>query len=137
MGFVAVARVTEDRWITCSVLDNVEFGLKPTDELQIKTTICDDIRKNSRSVIIDNVNEDDEFRNHHTPAIYQFQSYISVPIMHQDGTFFGTLCAIDPKPNSLKTFKVREMFNLFSELISFHLNLVEQTIENKKPKKNL
>ncbi|MGE6356025.1 hypothetical protein ACQKCJ_19320 [Flavobacterium sp. NPDC079362] len=27
MGFAAVARVTEDRWITCSVQDNVNFGL--------------------------------------------------------------------------------------------------------------
>ncbi|KUJ62783.1 hypothetical protein AR687_05135 [Flavobacteriaceae bacterium CRH] len=131
MGFVAVARVTEDRWITCSVLDNVEFGLKPTDELQVKTTICDDIRKNYRPVIIDNVNEDDEFRNHHTPAMYHFQSYISMPIMRLDGSFFGTLCAIDPKPNNLKTFKVREMFSLFAELISFHINAIEKVVESK------
>lgn len=33
MGFAAVARVTEDRWIACQVLDNVGFGLKPGSEL--------------------------------------------------------------------------------------------------------
>lgn len=129
MGFAAVARVTDDRWITCSVQDNVLFGLKPGDELQIKTTICDDIRKNLRPVIIDNVSEDPEYHNHHTPAMYKLQSYISVPIMRKDGTFFGTLCAIDPKPNSLKEFKVSEMFKLFAELISFHLTAVEQEDE--------
>lgn len=130
MGFAAVARVTDDRWITCSVQDNVLFGLKPGDELQVKTTICDNIRKNLRPVIIDNVSQDPEYHDHHTPAMYKLQSYISVPIVRKDGTFFGTLCAIDPKPNSLKEFKISEMFNLFAELISFHLTAIEQ--ENEK-----
>lgn len=132
MGFAAVARVTEDKWITCSVLDNLEFGLKPGDELEIKTTLCDDIRKNPRPIIIDHVNEDPKYHDHHTPEIYKLQSYISVPIIRQDGSFFGTLCAIDPKPNNLKVFKVREMFNLFAELIAFHLTAIEQAAENKK-----
>jgi len=129
MGFAAVARVTEDRWITCSTVDYLEFGLKPGDELEIKTTLCDDIRKNPRAIIIDNVSEDPLYHDHHTPEIYKLQSYISVPIILKNGTFFGTLCAIDPKPNSLKEFKVREMFNLFAELISFHLTAIENENE--------
>lgn len=28
MRFAAVARVTEERWVACSVLDNIDFGLK-------------------------------------------------------------------------------------------------------------
>lgn len=131
MGFAAIARVTEDRWITCSALDNLEFGLKPGDELQVKTTICDEIRQNPKAVIIDNVSEDSEYHNHHTPIMYNLQSYISVPIIRQDGSFFGTLCAIDPKPNKLKDFKVSEMFNLFAELIAFHLTAVEQAQADK------
>lgn len=131
MGFAAIARVTEDRWITCSALDNLEFGLKPGDELQVKTTICDEIRQNPKAVIIDNVSEDPEYHNHHTPIMYNLQSYISVPIIRQDGSFFGTLCAIDPKPNKLKDFKVSEMFNLFAELIAFHLTAVEQAQADK------
>lgn len=131
MGFAAIARVTEDRWITCSVQDNVLFGLKPGDELKVKTTICDEIRQNPKAVIIDNVSEDKEYHDHHTPAMYNLQSYISIPIIRKDGSFFGTLCAIDPKPNSLKEFKVREMFHLFAELISFHLTAIEEDVANK------
>lgn len=131
MGFAAIARVTEDRWITCRALDNLEFGLKPGDELQVKTTICDEIRQNPKAVIIDNVSEDPEYHNHHTPIMYNLQSYISVPIIRQDGSFFGTLCAIDPKPNKLKDFKVSETFNLFAELIAFHLTAVEQAQADK------
>ena len=31
MGFAAIARVTEDRWITCASRDELAFGLKPGD----------------------------------------------------------------------------------------------------------
>lgn len=96
MGFAAVARVTSERWIACQVLDQIEFGLKPGDELVIKTTICDEIRASGTGVFIDNVAANPEWRTHHTPAMYGFQSYISMPIILADGSFFGTLCAIDP-----------------------------------------
>ena len=126
MGFSAIARVTEDKWVTCTTRDEIAFGLKPGDELQIKTTICDEIRLHQNHVIIDHVNEDPEFKNHHTPAKYGFQSYISVPIIRKDGRFFGTLCAIDPKPRNLKSSEILAMFKLFSDLISFHLSAIEE-----------
>ena len=96
MGFAAVARVTSDRWIACQLIDRIEFGMKPGDELQIKTTICDEIRASGRGVFIDHVGANPEWRTHHTPAMYGFESYVSVPIVLADGSFFGTLCAIDP-----------------------------------------
>lgn len=126
MGFAAIARVTEERWITCSVKDDILFGLKPGDELEIKTTICNEIRQLQKSVVIDHVATDPEYNHHHTPAKYGFQSYISVPIIRRDGTFFGTLCAIDPSPRNLKNLAVTGMFEMFAELISFHLDAIEQ-----------
>src|ERR1700744_1120095 len=121
MRFAAVARVTEDRWIACSVLDEISFGLKPGGELQVETTICHEIRQRREPVVIDNVAEDDAWRCHATPAMYGFQSYISMPIILADGSFFGTLCAIDPRPVPLKTPKTIGMFRLFAELIAKHL----------------
>ncbi|MDV3459346.1 GAF domain-containing protein [Sphingomonas sp. HF-S4] len=96
MGFAAVARVTSERWIACQVLDRIEFGMKPGDELVLQTTICDEIRLSGRAVFIDHVGANPEWRTHHTPAMYGFESYISVPIILADGSFFGTLCALDP-----------------------------------------
>jgi len=103
MGFAAVARVTEDRWGACSVLDEIDFGLKPGGELKVETTICQEIRQSRTPVVIDNVAEDDLWCTHATPAMYGFRSYISVPIILGDGSFFGTLCAIDPRPARLNT----------------------------------
>lgn len=131
MGFAAVARVTEQRWICCAVRDEIEFGLKPGGELKVETTICHEIRQSHKAVVIDHVAEDQMFRGHHTPAMYGFQSYISVPIILADGTFFGTLCAIDPRPARLNNPETIETFNLFAELIGTHLGVVEQLAESQ------
>lgn len=126
MGFAAVARVTDSRWIACSVLDHISFGLKPGDELQVETTICHEIRQSGEPVIINSVVDDPAFCGHPTPAMYGFQSYISMPIVRKDGSFFGTLCAIDPKPARLKDPEIVGMFGLFAELIAAHLDSIDQ-----------
>lgn len=122
MGFAAVARVTDERWIACSVRDDISFGLEPGMELAIETTICNEIREHRGPVVIDSVADDEVYANHPTPARYGFQSYISMPISMPDGSFFGTLCAIDPKPKNVKTPEVMGSIKLFAELIAFHLH---------------
>lgn len=121
MGFAAVARVSEDRWIACAVKDEIAFGLKPGGELKVETTICDEIRDSGKSVIIDEVATDAVYCGHPTPAMYGFQSYISIPIWRADKTFFGTLCAIDPRPAKVNRPEIVAMFQLFAELIGAQL----------------
>lgn len=126
MGFAAIARVTDDQWITCTTKDDIAFGLKPGDELKVETTICHEVRQNEQPVFINHVKEDNFFCNHPTPKLYKFQSYVSVPIYRKNGKFFGTLCAIDPNPANINTPEITGMFALFSDLISFHLNAIEE-----------
>jgi signal transduction histidine kinase len=126
MGFAAVARVTEDRWICCAVKDDIAFGLKRGGELKVETTICNEIRQSREAVAIDHVAENPLYCGHHTPARYGFQSYISMPIMLKDGRFFGTLCAIDPRPARLNNPEIVGMFKLFAELIGTHLDAMDR-----------
>lgn len=126
MGFAAVARVTEKRWVCCAVRDEIDFGLQPGGELKVETTICHEIRQSHQAVVIDHVAEDEIFAGHHTPAMYGFQSYISVPITLADGTIFGTLCAIDPRPARLKDPVTVGTFKLFAELIATHLDAFDR-----------
>lgn len=129
LRFAAVARVTEDRWICCASQDDLSFGLKPGDELKVETTICDSIRASGNAVVIDEVATDAAYCNHPTPAMYGFQSYISVPIVREDGGFFGTLCAIDPRPNALNNPQVTGMFTLFAQLIAHELDMQQRLKE--------
>jgi signal transduction histidine kinase len=126
MGFAAVARVTEQRWVCCAVRDEIKFGLVPGGELEVETTLCHEIRHSHEAVVIDHVAEDATYYGHHTPAKYGFQSYISMPIILSNGTFFGTLCAIDPRPARLDTPQTIGMFKLFSELIATHLEAADR-----------
>lgn len=132
MGFAAVARVTEDRWIACQVLDNVHFGLAAGGELKIETTICNEIRDHHQVVAIDNVAEDPLYSNHHTPRTYGLQSYISVPILLPDRRFFGTLCAIDPAPAKVNNPHTIGTFKLFAELIAYHLDANDRLEKSKE-----
>jgi len=63
MGFAAVARVTEDRWIACEVLDNVHFGLPAGGELKVETTLCNEVQTGRREIVIDDVADDDQYRD--------------------------------------------------------------------------
>jgi len=126
MGFSAIARVTEEKWVACAVHDDILFGLQPGGELKVETTICHEIQRHQQAVVIDHVNEDKIYSCHTTPKMYGFQSYISVPIFRKDGSFFGMLCAIDPKPARLNNPETRGMFRLYADLISFHLDAVDQ-----------
>ena len=126
MGFAAVARVTEEHWVACAVRDEIAFGLLPGGELSVETTICDEIRASGKPVVIERVEKDAKFRVHPTPAMYGFQSYISMPIFFAGGSFFGTLCAIDPRPAKLNRPEIIGLFKNFAQLIAFHLDAQER-----------
>jgi len=131
MGFAAVARVTEDRWLACAVNDQIQFGLKPGGELKVETTICHEIRMNERAVVFDDASNDEVYRDHHTPKTYGLKSYISMPIFLPGGQFWGTLCAIHPHPAKINTPQIVGMFTHFAELIGFHIDVQEKLAKSE------
>lgn len=121
LRFVCVAHVTDDSWTACAVLDRLDFGLTPGGELDISTTLCEEVRDTRKAIIIDNVSCDEKYRDHHTPKIYGFESYISIPIIRPDGEYFGTLCGLDPLPTNLSNTATIASMTVFAELISLQL----------------
>lgn len=126
MRFAAVARVTESAWTACAVLDTLGFGLEVGDELDVATTLCHEIRASHHTVVIDKVSDDEQYCDHHTPRLYGFESYISVPVFRVDGTFFGTLCALDPRPANLKASSVQPMMESFARLLAIQIDNQER-----------
>lgn len=132
MGYAVVARVTEDRWIACAVNDKINFGLGIGDELQVETTLCHKVNKFRETVAIDHADNDPIYFDHHTPKQYGLQSYISIPLILKNGDFFGTLCAIDPRPAFVNNEKTINMFKLFAELIAFNLDAIRTLSETEE-----
>ncbi len=118
MRFTAVARVTDTDWTACAVYDRIGFGLKAGGVLALKSTICHEIRQHGQPVIFGHASEHAVFAHHPAPKLYGFESYISIPIVLSDGSFFGTLCAIDPAPSKLDGPELLETLRLFAQLIA-------------------
>jgi len=121
LGFVCVARVTDTTWHSCAVLDKLNFGLGIGDSLDVTTTLCEEVRDTRSAIIIDSVKDHAVYAGHHTPRIYGFQSYFSIPLFRPDGAYFGTLCGLDPAPADLTRSATRNTLTLFAELISRQL----------------
>src|SRR5690606_22446838 len=78
-----------------------------------------------QTIVIDKASEDEQYCRHHTPRIYRFESYISVPVLRADGRFFGTLCALDPEPAQLKGSAIQPMMESFARLLSIQIESEE------------
>lgn len=126
LRFAAVARVTGDSWTACAVLDRINFGLKAGGELDVATTLCHEVHTSQETIVISKVSEDARYRAHHTPKIYGFESYVSSPVFRTDGSFFGTVCALDPLPANLSTRSTQAMMESFAKLIAVQLDAEER-----------
>lgn len=89
--------------------------------LDITTTLCEQVRDTRDVVIIHSVADSAQYRDHHTPRIYGFQSYFSIPLLRPNGEYFSTLCGLDPVARDLSNKATLTNLNLFAELISRQL----------------
>lgn len=132
MRFAAVARVTEASWVACAVRDELAFGLLLGGELELESTICNEIRQNQQPVVFGHASAHPHFSQHHTPRLYGLESYISVPIFRSNGSFFGTLCAIDSRPTELDDPAILKTFQLFAELIGMQLEIEDDLATSRQ-----
>lgn len=120
--FTAIARVTDTTWTACATYDTLGFGLVPGGQLVLETTLCDEIRQSAKAVVFAHASQHPVYSAHHTPRIYGLESYASVPIFRPDGTFFGTLCAIDSAPGDFDEAHILRSMELLAELVGNYLD---------------
>ena len=118
LGYSAIGRVTETRWIACAVLDRLDFGLAIGGELDVGTTFCKDVRSSRTPLVIDNASADPVFCSSLVPRQYGFESYIAVPIILADGYVWGTICGFDPRPAALRGTQILPTLQMFAELLA-------------------
>ncbi|WP_299819636.1 GAF domain-containing sensor histidine kinase [uncultured Jannaschia sp.] len=126
MRFAGVARVTADRWVACRTVDEINFGLAGGDEIEIQSTFCQSVRETSRKVLFNDVATDEVYKGHPIAARFGIVSYASIPIHRSDGSFFGTLCAIDTEPRDVKHPRAVAMLEMFAEIIGRGLETEER-----------
>ncbi len=119
-----VARVTPESWTCCAVLDEVNFGLRPGDKLEVATTFCNTVRNLGGPLLTHHARQGPRLVNHPAPRLYGIESYIAVPLHRGDGSFFGVLCALDPRPAAVTEDKL-EVFRHLGDLIGYQLEQEE------------
>ncbi len=63
--------------------------------------------------MFDDASDDIKWSRHPVPVIYGFKSYCAFPVYLDDGSFFGTLCAIDPAPRRVADDAIVAMFTAY------------------------
>ena len=122
MRWAAVARVTENTWTACAVKDDLQFGLKPGDQLDLASTFCIESKRSNEPIVIQHASTDPRYGRHRTPKIYGIESCVSMPIVLPNGRYFGNLCAVDPAPAPVSDPKIISMFRRFAGLIALQLH---------------
>lgn len=125
MRFSAVARVTETHWTALAVRDTLGMGVVPGQQLDIHTTLYKETRAARQAILIDQASTDPVYKDHHTPRIYGFESYVSVPIVLPGGEYFGNLCALDAVPIKVTEPHVADMFAIFADVIGANLHNIQ------------
>lgn len=126
MRWSAVTYVTDDSWTACAVHDTIEFGLAPGSQLDVNNTLCIDVRRMLTPIMISHASKDPNYAEHPVPALHCFESYVSMPILLPDGSYFGNLCALDPEPRPVSDERTAAVFEAFASLIGVYLDVERQ-----------
>lgn len=132
MRFVTVARVTDERWVACRTVDEIDFGLVAGDEIDVQTTFCRTVRETSEEILFNDATSDPVYRGHPIATQYGIASYASIPIFRSNGAFFGTLCALDPEPRNVKQPRAVAMLKLFADIIGRSLETEERLMAHEQ-----
>lgn len=95
-------------------------GLVAGSELPLEDTFCSAIAASgeARPLLISDTHADPTFRLHRASAASPgIRSFLGVPIVLNDGEFFGTLCAIDPESQNL-TIQQADLLMVLGRIIA-------------------
>ena len=122
MRLALVACVTGKTWTVCAVQDDLDLGIKAADTLALRTNLALECQATRTPIVIEQASTDLRYRNQKGTKLYQIESYVSVPIFLSSGCYFGTLCALDPKPAKVAEPRIVSMFSRFAALIASQLD---------------
>jgi signal transduction histidine kinase len=131
MRISLVARVTDDSWSACAVLDRADFGINTSTQLELSTTYLRVICGAVAPVLISHASRDERFKDHPDLLKYGIESYLAVPLFRNSGELFGTLCALDTEPKDLSE-KYIHTFELLANLIAYELEADELRTDSEE-----
>jgi hypothetical protein len=122
MRVAVVARVTDKTWTACAVKDDIQFGLEPGDRFPVDATLCFETVTSRQPLVIQHASIDPLYCRRWAQTLHPIESYISAPIILENGSHFGNLSALDPNPAKIGEPRIVSMFEQFAALIAAQLD---------------
>lgn len=126
-GLWMITRAEGDDWI---ILQTDGTGVDPGAVLRWRDSLCCEMVKNNGPRIAPDISAVAAYRNRPITRQVPIQAYIGVPLMLADGSMFGTLCAVDPRPQPSEIADETALIELvaafLSTLLGNELKLTEQ-----------
>lgn len=113
--------IDEDNWVVLQAEDH-GYEIKPGQVIRWDSS-CHSPRSKGLMFNIESYSENIELSDNNMPITRQIniQAYMGYPLLKQDGTLFGTLCAIHPEPKAVSVWAEQEIIRLFADLLSMFL----------------
>ena len=127
-GFAAVVRVTEAAWMPCAVDNRIGLDIRVGVALEASGTPCSQSRTLRQPVLFEYASRGDAWRNRRMLVDHALECYISMPIVRRNGKYFGSLCAMDRRPQIVSAPQTLPMFRVFADLIAMQLDSEELPI---------
>lgn len=104
------------------------YGVNPGDVVCWSDSICSRMVKRLGPRITPNIEEVPAYAKAPIRKSVFSCAYIGIPLYQKDGSLFGTLCAIDPKPQPHRIRQELSLIELQAQLLStlLHYELLEQ-----------
>ncbi|WP_078553702.1 GAF domain-containing SpoIIE family protein phosphatase [Bacillus alkalicellulosilyticus] len=127
-----IASTQQNRFKILQVI-NEEGGcnIPPSVDEPVEKSYCNIVANSKKPLLIKDTSKSELVRNLEVTNIFTIGSYLGVPIFLENGSVFGTLCALDPDPYKLKAEDI-PILEGFSQLISSEIKLEEKAVKLKK-----
>jgi diguanylate cyclase (GGDEF)-like protein len=129
-GLWMITRTVKNDWIVLKSADK-KYYVKPGDVFQWTDSFCYQMVQEKGPNIAPDSDTVSVYLNAPIGKYIDIKSYIGYPLMREDGSLFGTLCAIDPNPMPDKIKNDDSLFRILAQFISYSINNELKSIELK------
>lgn len=112
-----VTRAEDNDWIVLGIEES-QYNVKVGTVFNWSDSFCSRMVEGLGPRIAPQSDLVDVYRNAPIAAAVKIGAYIGVPLTKEDGSLFGTLCAIDPDPQSENIREEQELIELMADLLS-------------------
>lgn len=123
-----ITRTEGNDWIVLLSEDN-GYHIKPGQVFHWADSFCSHMVQNNAPRIVPYSPDIQVYTDAPINKLVTIKAYIGQPLFKEDGSLFGTLCAIDPEPQSKVILEDGPLFELIAKVLSYTIQAELKTAE--------